>query len=493
MKNVTVEMIAIDKIDVKTNPREIKKKDVKELAASIKRVGVTVPIAVRIMGQSGGYTLVCGGRRTEASKQAGLTEIPALVYPIDTPESEIVNITHFENAFRKELKPMDEARSVKKIYDECGSYKDTATILGITAQKVACCVNILTGLSKSWTKEFKKRDSDYKPTLAHMEILARFSDEVQERLYEYFDDDNFNDMDDFKRACEKEQQCLSEATWDVDVYCIECVKRTDIQKDLFGAIKKGKLGECLDKECWKKQGSDHIERLLTESREKNGEVKYGYDGYLGYYEEKDMREKYGNCISLSSTETSKKVDGFPLFIVAGKQVGKTMWRKFPKKADGSTTETTAGTGVKTLSERRDGLNRKRWSFVNATLVKLLSGDWDVSQLKYADKVTAVMYLVSCFGVKTFASNKIEDIEKTLTAKEVQAAMTDKLFEMVSGTFLYDLEWTGAITQIPDSMIKMTKLVADVFQIELKPYEEEAKRTYKEPKSWANLKADGTPK
>jgi len=491
MNNITITKVLIDKIDVSTNPRKITKKDVTELTASIKRVGIQVPIAVRISGD--GYELICGGRRVEAAKQNKLKDIPALVYSSDTPDSEIVNMTHFENCYRQNLKPMDEARSVKKIYEQCGTYSDTAMILGKTPQQVAMCVNVLKGLSKSWAKEFRKKSSDYEPTLAHMELLARLSDEVQERLFETTNDWEFNHLRDFKHICSKEQRCLSEAPWDIEEHCNECAKRTDVLQTLFEAVGTGKAGQCLDKDCWSGQYADHISRLLSAAKEKHGDIRYGTDGYIIYSEKKSIQDAYGKCIALCNTEKAKKSEdgAFALFIVAGKKIGKIMWRKFPKGKKASSEGT--GKGPKTLKERRDELNRKRWSFVNVTLVKLLSGDWDVTQLKYADKVTAVMYLVSCFGVRTFESNKIEDIDKTLNAKEVQAAMTDKLFEMVQGTFMHDLEWRGPITQIPDSMIKLTSLVANIFVIDIVPYFEEAKLEYKEPKSWANLKADGTPK
>jgi ParB/RepB/Spo0J family partition protein len=494
MNNVRIAEIVITAIDVSTNPRDVRKKDVTELAASIKRVGVTVPIAVRQTEQGNTFELICGGRRVEAAQQAGLQMIPALVYPADTPNSEIVNMTHFENAFRKELKPMDEARSVKKIYDECGSYSDTATILGKTAQQVAMCVNIIKGLSKSWTKEFKKKASEYEPTILHMELLARLSDEVQERLYEETSDWDFNELDDFKRICSKEQRNLSEAIWDTLILCGTCPKRTGIQQDLFGVTKKGELGECLDKECWKEKYNARIKGLLELAEETHENVKYGTDGYLQWGEECRVKETFGKCIDLADTEKAKKSEdgAFALFIVAGKKIGKTMWRKLPKGKKVSADGTGPGTGPKTLKVRRDGLMRKRWSFVNATLVKLLSGDWDITQLKYADKVHAVMYLVTCFGVKTFDTNKLAAIDKIIASKDM-AKVTTKLFDMMEECFIHELRWNGPLTQITNEYINLTKKVADLFVVDIDAITIESVNEYPEPKSWANLKADGTPK
>ena len=150
------------------------------------------------------------------------------------------------------------------------------------------------------------------------------------------------------------------------------------------------------------------------------------------------------------------------------------------------------TGPKSLKVRQELLDNKRWSFVNATLVKLLSGDWDITQLKYEDKVHAVMYLVTCFGVKTFENNKLDVIDKIIASKDM-AKVTKKLFDMMEDCFLYDIEYKGPITQISDEYINLTELVADLFGIDLTPYHEEARLMYPKPKSWANLKADGTPK
>jgi hypothetical protein len=277
--------------------------------------------------------------------------------------------------------------------------------------------------------------------------------------------------------------------------CGQCTKTTGSKPDLFGEITAKNALQCLDKKCWSRKVYAYISEKITAAKEKHDNLKLGFTNNAGYSEKEEIRKVFGsNCYGQYDVETAKKSEdgAFPMMILDGKKTGSIVWRKKPKGSS-RTAGSNTGTGPKTLKERRDGLNRKRWSFVNATLVKLLSGDWDVTQLKYADKVTAVMYLVSCFGIKTIAANSIEKIEAALSTKAVTSLMTDKLFEMVQGTFMYELEYTGPITQMPDEMIKMTSLVANVFQIDLKPYKAEAKIEYKEPKSWAGLKADGTPK
>jgi hypothetical protein len=408
-------------------------------------------------------------------------------------------MTHLENMFRKELSPMEEAVSTNKIYMACSkSYADTATIIGITPQAVAARVSIIKGLSPKWTKEFAKKKSDYTPTVAHLEILASFDETIQSLIYTEGSYYRFNNLSDFKKSCLNYRFNLTNVHWDLTsklgklMTCDKCKTRTDHKTDLFGVVTKGQLGDCLNKKCWDAKMKMFTKTLIKESKEKHPKLRFGIDGYLGYYEKQEFKEEHGSAIEISDTEKAKQTDktAFPLLILAGKRFGKIMWRKFAKQASSNATQ---GTGPTSLKDRRDKLMRKRWSMVNATLVQLLKKDWDVTQLKYADKVTAVMYLVSCFGIKTFKASKFTDIEKMLDGKLIQKAMTDKLFEQVQECFLYDIKWNGPVTQMGDSMIALTKLVAKIFQIDLKPYIEESELKFKEPKSWADLKADGTPK
>ena len=82
-----------------------------ELADSIKQNGVLQPILVRRTGQK--YEIVAGERRYQASKLAGLKEIPAVVREID--DDKVFQLALIENLQRSDLSPIEEAKGYKQL------------------------------------------------------------------------------------------------------------------------------------------------------------------------------------------------------------------------------------------------------------------------------------------------------------------------------------------------------------------------------------------
>lgn len=84
-----------------------------ELSESIKEHGVIQPIVVRPVGDK--YEIIAGERRYKASCMAGLEKIPALVTDLNDKDS--AEVALIENVQRKDLTPIEEAISYKKILD----------------------------------------------------------------------------------------------------------------------------------------------------------------------------------------------------------------------------------------------------------------------------------------------------------------------------------------------------------------------------------------
>lgn len=84
-----------------------------ELSESIKEHGVIQPIVVRPVGDK--YEIIAGERRYKASCMAGLTTIPALITDLNDKDS--AEVALIENVQRKDLTPIEEAISYKKILD----------------------------------------------------------------------------------------------------------------------------------------------------------------------------------------------------------------------------------------------------------------------------------------------------------------------------------------------------------------------------------------
>lgn len=84
-----------------------------ELAASIARHGVLEPILFRQDKSDGKLYIVAGERRVTAARQAGLTNIPALL--VDGNDSEIALV---ENLLRQDLTAVEEAEALQRLKEE---------------------------------------------------------------------------------------------------------------------------------------------------------------------------------------------------------------------------------------------------------------------------------------------------------------------------------------------------------------------------------------
>ncbi|MBU1122010.1 MAG: ParB/RepB/Spo0J family partition protein [Candidatus Omnitrophota bacterium] len=121
--------------------REIGGNELDCLAQSIKEKGFIQPIVVRKI-EAGQYEIVAGGRRFEAAKALRLKEIPVMVKSLDDCDTLIVAIV--ENLQRKELNPIEEADSFKRLMWEFEfSLEDIAKFVGKDKTTVANTLRLL--------------------------------------------------------------------------------------------------------------------------------------------------------------------------------------------------------------------------------------------------------------------------------------------------------------------------------------------------------------
>lgn len=134
--------IEIDKIT--RNPNQPRKNfdetALQELADSIKQNGVLQPILVRKVGIK--YQIVAGERRYQASKLAGLNEIPAVVRDID--DREVFQLALIENLQRSDLSPMEEAKGYRQLIDSQGlTQEGLAKILSKSRSAIANTLRLM--------------------------------------------------------------------------------------------------------------------------------------------------------------------------------------------------------------------------------------------------------------------------------------------------------------------------------------------------------------
>lgn len=89
-------------------------KALQELSNSIKQHGIIQPLVLRKLGDK--YEIIAGERRYKAATMAGLTKVPAVIANIDDNTSAEVALV--ENVQRKDLTPIEEAKSYKNILDK---------------------------------------------------------------------------------------------------------------------------------------------------------------------------------------------------------------------------------------------------------------------------------------------------------------------------------------------------------------------------------------
>ena len=111
-----------------------------ELSDSIKQNGVLQPILVRKKGDK--YEIVAGERRYQASKLAGLKEIPAIVREID--DAEVFQLALIENLQRSDLTPIEEARGYRQLLDTKGlTQEGLAKILSKSRSAIANTLRLM--------------------------------------------------------------------------------------------------------------------------------------------------------------------------------------------------------------------------------------------------------------------------------------------------------------------------------------------------------------
>lgn len=111
-----------------------------ELAASIKEHGIIQPLVLRRVGDK--FEIIAGERRFKAAELAGLTSVPAIISDLDDNESAEVAI--IENTHRRNLSPIEEAKSYKKLLDRKYVTQDQlAARLGTSQSNVANKIRLL--------------------------------------------------------------------------------------------------------------------------------------------------------------------------------------------------------------------------------------------------------------------------------------------------------------------------------------------------------------
>lgn len=352
------------------NSRSISPKDpaVVALAESIKQLGVLEPVLCRPHPTKPGYLdLRAGARRHCAAGLAGLTTIPCMVR--EMTDAEAFEVTMAENWQREDLSPMEESRGIGKMLERGWTLEQVSAQCGKSVKWVARRAR-LQALSAVWRAKSEDPASPISHwSAAHLELVARFPEEVQETLlkgieneFYSFDEDAGLALVHLRGMTAQAIQALKHAPWDLEDEgllpgagsCAACKKRSDCQPELFDSEDWGggktvdQGARCLDVACFKEKRAAHVATVVSKQEAKHGTVVK-----VGSY---TMRDEDKSLISPYNVQKCKKSDAGAVPVV-NVETGERYWGKKLSGVGGSTASGSGG--KKTLKEKRLALEKKR--------------------------------------------------------------------------------------------------------------------------------------
>ena len=176
------EVVKIPIENVASNPNQPRyyfdEDNLKELSESIKEHGVIQPILVTKIGNNK-YELIAGERRLQATKLAGIKEIPAIVRLATNQEK--LELALIENVQRHNLNPIEEAKAYKKLQTEFNlTQEEIAKKTGKSRSAIANIVRLL-----DLPVEIQRGIIEEKITEGHARaIIGLKNPEKQRALYE---------------------------------------------------------------------------------------------------------------------------------------------------------------------------------------------------------------------------------------------------------------------------------------------------------------------
>ena len=120
-----------------------------------------------------GYEIVAGERRTKASEIAGVDKIPAIIK--DFNDQEMMEIAILENIQREDLSPIEEAQAYKNYMD---SIEVTQEEVANKFKKSRSYITNLLGLL-NLPKDIQKDVTNKKISMSHARVLSKFDDPEQ--------------------------------------------------------------------------------------------------------------------------------------------------------------------------------------------------------------------------------------------------------------------------------------------------------------------------
>ena len=163
-----------DLVSNKFQPRKIFDEDnLQDLTNSIKERGIIQPIIVRKSSDDNSkYEIIAGERRWLAAQKAGLHEVPVVITEADDLKS--LEFAIIENVQRKDLNPIEEAESYKKLIDDFSyDQEKVSKFIGKSRSHIANFLRLL-----SLPREVLNFIKSNELTVGHAKILVGLENAV---------------------------------------------------------------------------------------------------------------------------------------------------------------------------------------------------------------------------------------------------------------------------------------------------------------------------
>lgn len=323
--------VAVTNIAIKKGNREVGGMDeaaLKELAASIKEVGVLEPLILRLAKKGNKpYELVIGERRLRAAKLAKLKEVPVQVRELT--DEEVVQVRVVENLHRQDVSPLDESASYRLLLESgVGNVIEVAAMVGKSEGHVRGRLK-LHELCPDGEEALRAGTM----TAGAAVKLARLPEKAQKKVLQH------HFISGLVTAEEMQSWTLYGGVMvplrhadfeltDAELVpkagsCIECSKRAGSEPTLF---EDQQVDQCLDSACFKRKREAVVTRIIGD-------------------QQVDVRllgdEQFGIGIPTPKANQSydwekcrKKDEGAKCaMIITGKEAGKTLWMKKRQRAN----------------------------------------------------------------------------------------------------------------------------------------------------------------
>lgn len=498
----TMMIRVVDIIPTKDNTREFdlpgRQERLQALAATIKEKGLLQPIVVRPHPtKPGKYDLRAGERRWRATKIAGFDVIEARVMQLSDLDAEEATI--IENFHREDLTPMETATAIHRLIDSKNAkatLRDIGSHLGLTASMVLRRAR-LTALTKRWQKVMDERKFPQWGT-GHYELIARFEPKIQDHLLDHAMD-RFHryeslSLRDMEKHLANQTRFIHLAAWDpVDETlvpkagaCAKCPFNSGCKPGLFDDLqepgKTRKTDRCTNLACWEaKDGAQH-ERAKVEVLKK-------HPGLVVVSSQ--FRTEADGLPGRDSFDLARKSEkgAYQAMWDDGEERGKMFWAK--PKADASKKAVKAMTGKEPaptpLKERRAAIAKRR----NVHVLDAMHTQIGEGKVK-PPGLPVVVSCLSVFGTIRNISHADADSWKTFDSiiDGEDAQRLDRLWKQLSPVIAQRLK-SAAIN--PDPAMGEATRWCGLLGLDYKALQAAALAAIPDPKIWATLNENGTPK